>query len=408
MPEPLDYENREDFLDRCMGDAESNTDFPDTDQRFAFCNSQWDNRKNEKAETYTDYPKKASENAKRSLKYRDESGNPKGCGTPVGWKRANQLANREPLSEDTVKRMASFNRHRQHSNVPYDEGCGGLMWDAWGGTEGINWAIRKSKEIDDNKKNNNMKIGYSNKSTSLSVKDVDIDSRIVKGYFASFDNVDSDGDMILKGAFTKSIKEHGVESESNRKISHLAFHDVTRPVGVLKVLKEDSKGLYFESELGTHTEGEDALRMYKDGIIREHSIGFNYIKDKTKFIEVEKSEHPLVKELGGFWQIQEVKLWEGSFVTFGANSETPNLSSMKSQDDVNNELEKLKQRMEIFIKAIKDRNYSEKYNNLFEVELMQICKQYESLVKYEPFQKETPIKKSDSNNYIDLLTKIKF
>ena len=56
MPEPLDYENREDFLDRCMGDAESNTDFPDTDQRFAFCNSQWDNRKNEKAETYTDYP----------------------------------------------------------------------------------------------------------------------------------------------------------------------------------------------------------------------------------------------------------------------------------------------------------------------------------------------------------------
>jgi hypothetical protein len=64
--------------------------------------------------------------------------------------------------------------------------------------------------------------------------------------------------------------------------------------------------------------------------------------------------------------------------------------------------------MEIFIKAIKDRNYSEKYNNLFEVELMQICKQYESLVKYEPFQKETPIKKSDSNNYIDLLTKIKF
>ena len=102
--------------------------------------------------SYTDYPKAASNNAKRALKYREESGNPKGCGTPVGWARANQLAKREPLSEDTVKRMASFNRHRQHKDVPYDEGCGGLMWDAWGGTAGVDWAIRKSKEIDEDKK----------------------------------------------------------------------------------------------------------------------------------------------------------------------------------------------------------------------------------------------------------------
>ena len=102
--------------------------------------------------TYNDYPKAATENAKRALKYREESGNPKGCGTPVGWARANQLAKGEALSEDTVKRMASFNRHRQHKDVPYEDGCGGLMWDAWGGTEGVDWAIRKSKQIDEEKK----------------------------------------------------------------------------------------------------------------------------------------------------------------------------------------------------------------------------------------------------------------
>lgn len=100
---------------------------------------------------YTDYPQSATNNAKKALKYRDESGNPNGCGTRVGWARANQLANREAISEDTVKRMASFNRHRQHKDVPYTEGCGGLMWDAWGGTSGINWAIRKSEEIDNMK-----------------------------------------------------------------------------------------------------------------------------------------------------------------------------------------------------------------------------------------------------------------
>jgi hypothetical protein len=44
--------------------------------------------------------------------------------------------------------MASFKRHQQHKDVPYSEGCGGLMWDAWGGSAGVNWAIGKLKEID--------------------------------------------------------------------------------------------------------------------------------------------------------------------------------------------------------------------------------------------------------------------
>lgn len=99
-------------------------------------------------DSYNDYPKAASENAKRALKFREETDNKNGCGTPVGWARANQLAKGENISEDTIKRMASFNRHRQNKDVPYEEGCGGLMWDAWGGTEGIEWAIRKSEQID--------------------------------------------------------------------------------------------------------------------------------------------------------------------------------------------------------------------------------------------------------------------
>ena len=105
-----------------------------------------DDKKNVINKTYADYPKKATENAKRALKYKEENGSD--CGTPVGWARANQLANREALSRDTIARMASFKRHQQHKDVPYDEGCGGIMWDAWGGTEGVEWAIRKLKQID--------------------------------------------------------------------------------------------------------------------------------------------------------------------------------------------------------------------------------------------------------------------
>ena len=57
-------------------------------------------------------------------------------------------ADRKPISRDTIARMASFKRHQQNKDVPYSEGCGGIMWDAWGGSSGINWAINKLKQID--------------------------------------------------------------------------------------------------------------------------------------------------------------------------------------------------------------------------------------------------------------------
>lgn len=104
----------------------------------------------EQFETYNDYPASASNNAKRALKWAEENGWGS-CGTSVGKKRANQLAKKQKLSRSTIARMASFKRHQQHKDVPYSEGCGGLMWDAWGGTSGINWAIRKLEQIDKKK-----------------------------------------------------------------------------------------------------------------------------------------------------------------------------------------------------------------------------------------------------------------
>ncbi len=96
--------------------------------------------------SYTDYPQAATNNAKKAIKYKEENGSD--CGTRIGWTRARQLADRKPISRDTIARMASFKRHQQHKDVPYSEGCGGLMWDAWGGASGINWAINKLKQID--------------------------------------------------------------------------------------------------------------------------------------------------------------------------------------------------------------------------------------------------------------------
>jgi hypothetical protein len=99
-----------------------------------------------KLETYNDYPKEASENAKIALRYAEENGWGD-CGTPVGKARANQLANGENISEDTISRMASFERHRQSSQKELGDGCGRLMWLAWGGDAGVEWAQRKLEQI---------------------------------------------------------------------------------------------------------------------------------------------------------------------------------------------------------------------------------------------------------------------
>lgn len=98
------------------------------------------------AESYSDYPESAVNAAKRALAWADKNGWGD-CLTPVGKIRANQLANKEPISEDTIARMSAFARHLQYKDVPYSEGCGGLAVDAWGGQAGIEWAQNKLKAI---------------------------------------------------------------------------------------------------------------------------------------------------------------------------------------------------------------------------------------------------------------------
>lgn len=97
-------------------------------------------------ETYSDYPKAASENAQRAIDLKEKYN--LDCGTQVGWVRASQLANGENLSRETIARMSAFERHRQNSKGDPKEDCGALMWLAWGGDEGIEWASRKLKQID--------------------------------------------------------------------------------------------------------------------------------------------------------------------------------------------------------------------------------------------------------------------
>ena len=96
--------------------------------------------------SYNDYPQSVKVNAQRALNIRDQYN--VSCGTPVGWARANQLANGENITRDTIARMSAFERHRDNSKGDPKKDCGALMWLAWGGSEGVEWASKKLKEID--------------------------------------------------------------------------------------------------------------------------------------------------------------------------------------------------------------------------------------------------------------------
>lgn len=141
--EPSKGEHETEFIPRCISYVVS--EGKDTDQATAICYSIWEQHFAE--ETYNDYPKEASENAKIALRWAEENGWGE-CGTPVGKIRANQLANGENISRDTIARMAAFERHRQNSQKELGDGCGRLMWLAWGGDAGIEWASRKLEQID--------------------------------------------------------------------------------------------------------------------------------------------------------------------------------------------------------------------------------------------------------------------
>ena len=111
--------------------------------------------------TYADYQDAAKNNARRALDHKKNGSN---CGTLVGWQRANQIANGEGLSEETIQRTYSFlSRAETYDQGKYfdedgSEICGSVMYDAWGGSAMRVWAEAKYKAIQKDKAKNMAKV----------------------------------------------------------------------------------------------------------------------------------------------------------------------------------------------------------------------------------------------------------
>jgi HK97 family phage prohead protease len=209
------------------------------------------------------------------------------------------------------------------------------------------------------------------------IKDMDSERREVAVYLSIFDNIDADNDMIKKGAFKKSIQERGPESTGNRKIAYLRHHDWDWQIGKWLKLEEDDKGLFAVGQLGRSTAGSDAFLDYEDGIIREHSIGFQYIQDKIRYVEDPQMEQ------GGYFMITEVKLYEGSAVTLGANDLTETVGVMKSEQK-KEKADKLQREINTVIKTLANGKGSDERLYSHEMKLKYLNAEMYALATTEP------------------------
>ena len=161
---------------------------------------------------------------------------------------------------------------------------------------------------------NRIILPFEYKSLPMSVKDVDVKNGISTGYIGAFNNIDHGRDKLMPGSAAKTIAERG--PNGTHQIKFLKQHDRDLPLGPFLVLKEDSYGIYYEAKM---TQGvsyvDDAIKLLADGVYNEHSIGYSVLR--STYIQDPDDENEY------HWELNEIKLFEGSIVLWGMNENTP-------------------------------------------------------------------------------------
>lgn len=204
--------------------------------------------------------------------------------------------------------------------------------------------------------------------------DIDEKAGIVKGYGSVFGNKDSDDDVIMPGAYTKTLQEHG------GRVKYIYQHDITKPIGKMTELGEDDKGLYFTAEIPDTALGRDVMKLIKAGVITENSVGIMPVvknwheEDKTRYIK-------------------EVKLYEVSAVTMAANEQAM-IHDVKSEEK---RIQSIQKKFDVLQKLLVNEDISDDLGYAIEYQL-QCLKADMSITK--PEDNSTLPKKVKSNEEV--------
>lgn len=131
---------------------------------------------------------------------------------------------------------------------------------------------------------------------------------VIAGYASVFGNVDSYGDIVVKGAFSKFLSEL---ERTGKKISVYYGHNMEDPranIGVVTDLEEQDHGLWFKAQLDLSgdTYGRIVYEQLKDGRLDSMSFGYSIV-DAAPTQEG--------------YELRELKLFEVSVVPIPANDQ---------------------------------------------------------------------------------------
>jgi len=144
----------------------------------------------------------------------------------------------------------------------------------------------------------------------LELKSLDPQGRFA-GYASVFNVVDSQRDVVLRGAFSQTVKGRAGE------IKFLWQHQQDEPIGIFDAVFEDARGLYVEGRLLLNVQrAKEAHTLLKMGAISGLSIGYSPVRYT-------------IDKKSGVRHLSQVELWEVSLVTFPAN-EAANVTVVKS------------------------------------------------------------------------------
>lgn len=144
------------------------------------------------------------------------------------------------------------------------------------------------------------------------------DDGTVEGYGSVFGVRDNYDDVIAKGAFIQSLKDH---KAAGTMPAMLWQHDADKPIGVWTEMVEDEKGLRIKGQLAMETvKGKEAHALLKMGALNGLSIGFmskEWAYDRDTEVRT----------------LTAIDLWEVSLVTFPAN-EKARVTNVKSVEEM--------------------------------------------------------------------------
>lgn len=197
------------------------------------------------------------------------------------------------------------------------------------------------------------------------LKDIDPKGRTVQFYGSSFGSVDSDGDVVVKGAFAKTFAENGPKGAN--RIRHLRQHETRTMIGKIMELGEDDKGAIITSVLLDTTEGNDALALYEADLF-EHSFGY-------------RAAQEWLDPATGINYLKELIVREFSSCTWGANADTP-LVGMKcdTKAALQHSLERVASRHDKLVKALRHGTISDQLGQQLADELEAIQSAYKGLI----------------------------